>query len=109
MPRRAHVRHRNHRHDEAHERALDQDLAAVAIGDASPQRREQRGDPRRHAEADAGPECEVGDAGDAQLLEVERQKRHHQREAGEADEACRRDGEQIAPPGDRRRRRWPRD
>ena len=66
---------------------------------AAPERRQQRGDRRRDAEAQAGPHRDLADVGDAELLEVERQERHHQREAGEADEARGGDGEEVALPG----------
>ena len=47
----------------------------------------------------AGPERDVADFRDAQLAEVEREERHHQREAGEADEGGRGDGRLVTLPG----------
>ena len=99
VPRLRDKTHRRHDDDEAGERALDHDLAADAIGKPAPQRRHQCGDGRRDAKAHAGPQRDLADVGDAELTEVEREKRHHQREAGEADERRRGDGEEILAPG----------
>jgi hypothetical protein len=97
MPGLRHERHRGHHDDEADERPLDHHLAAVAISQAPPERRHQSRDRRRHAKADARPQSYLPDVRDAELLKVKRKERHHQREAGEADEARRRYGKEILP------------
>ena len=86
VPGRRHVRHRRHDDDKADQRALDHDLAAKAITETSPGGREQRGQSRRHRQTDAGPHRDLAHVGDAKLADVERQKRHGQREPGVAHE-----------------------
>ena len=93
------IRHRRQQHDEADERPLDHDLAAVAIAQAAPRRREHRRQRRRDAEADAGPHRDLADVGDAELADEQRQKRHHQREAGVAHERGGGDRVNVAAPG----------
>ena len=51
VPRPRDERHRRHDDDEAHERPLDHDLAAEAVGEPAPDGRQQRGQRRRDAEA----------------------------------------------------------
>ena len=89
MPRLRGEGHPAHQEDEADERPLDHQLAAEAIRDPAPERRQQRRHGRRDAQAETGPHRHVADVADAELLQVERQERHHQREAGEADEGRR--------------------
>ena len=104
MPRGGDIRHRRHDDDEADQRPFDHDLAAVTIAEAAPRRREQRRQPRRHRQADAGPHGDSPDIGDAQLPDVERQKRHGQREAGVAHERRRRHRRDVPFPRLGRRR-----
>src|SRR4030095_9661132 len=92
------VRGRAHHEDEAHERSLDHDLSAVAIRKAPPEWREQRGESRRDAQTQTGPHRNVADIGDAELLEIEREKRNNQCETGESDEARGGDREQVSSP-----------
>ena len=80
------------------ERSRDHQLLAVALGDARPDRRHHGGDGGRHAEADARPQRDLARIVHAELVDVERQERHDQREAGEADEACGGDSEQVSSP-----------
>jgi hypothetical protein len=82
----ARERHRGHQDDEADHRSLDHDLAAVAIAEPAPRRRQHGGQRRRHAEAHAGPDRNRSDAGDPELRDEQRQKRHDEREPGEAQE-----------------------
>jgi hypothetical protein len=102
VPRARRERHSRHDHDEAEERTFHHQLAAEAIGHASPHGRQQRRQRWRDAKADAGPHGNLADVLHAELLDVERQERHHQREAREAHEAHRRDHDLIAAPGRRR-------
>ena len=92
-------RHRREQHDEADQRSLDHDLAAEAIAEPSPGRRQHRRQPRRHAEAQPGPHRDLADVADAELADEQRQERHHEREAGVAHERRGGDGEDVAPPG----------
>ena len=98
VPRARHVRHRRHDQHEAHERSLDHDLAAVPIAERAPRRREQRGQARRDREAHAGPNRDLADVGDAELADVERQKRHRQRESRVPHETRRRHGVHVSLP-----------
>jgi hypothetical protein len=93
-----HERHRRHQHHEADHRSLDHDLPAVAIAQPAPGWRKQRGQARRDAEADAGPDRDRSDVGDAELGDEQGEERHHQREPGEAEEARGRHGSDVAPP-----------
>jgi hypothetical protein len=97
VPRLRHVGHRRHHHDEARQRAFDHDLATEAIGQPSPQGGEECRHRGGDAEAQPRPERDFPHVADAQLLEIERQERHHEREAGEADERRRSHGEKVAP------------
>ena len=96
-------RHRRKQQHEADQRALDHDLAAEAIAEPAPGRRQQRRQSGRDAEAHAGPHRDLADVGDAQLSDEQRQKRHHQREAGVAHERRGGDREHVAAPGRRHR------
>jgi hypothetical protein len=98
VPRLRHVGEHHHRDDEADQRPLDHDLAAEAIRQLAPQRRQHGRHRRRNPQADPGPERDVADVGEAELSEVERQERHHQREAGETYETGAGDCEQIPAP-----------
>ena len=95
LPRGGDERHRRLGDDKRAQRSNHQHLAAVAVADASPQRRADGGDGRRGAERQPGPQRDVGDVGHAQLADVQRQERHHQREAGEADAVGRGRGQDI--------------
>ena len=90
--------HRAHQEDEADERSLHHDLPSVTVREAAPEGRQQRGERRRDAKTQPRPHRNRADVGDTELLEVQREKRHHQRKAGEADEARGGDGEEISSP-----------
>ena len=98
VPRARHQRHRRHQHDEARHRSLDHQLAPVAIAELPPCRREDRREAGRHTEADASPDRDVADIGDAQLTDEERKKRHHEREARVPHEARSSDGVDVTLP-----------
>ncbi len=91
--------HRRHQDDETGQRALDHDLAAEAIRQPAPQRRQQRREPGGDAQAGTCPHRNLADIGDAKLRDEQRQERHHEREAGVAHERRGGHGEEIAPPG----------
>jgi hypothetical protein len=99
VPGPARVRHSRHNQDEADQRPLDHDLPTKPIRHPAPRGRQKSGHRRRHAQAEAGPHRHLADILDAQLLQVQWQKRHHQREAGEANEARGCDGKNVALPG----------
>ena len=99
VPRLRDIGHGRHHRDEADERPLHEQLVAEAVADAAPERRRERGNGGRHAERHAGPERDLADVGDAELADVERQERHHQREAGKAHEGRGGDGGLITLPG----------
>ncbi len=93
-----HQRHQPHHDGAAHQRARHHDPAPVAIGQPAPEGRHQRGQRRGHAEDRPGPQGDLADVGHAKLPDEKREKRHHQREASEADERGGGDGEQVAAP-----------
>src|SRR5262245_13231058 len=92
------LRHQRHHDDAAEQRALDQQLVTETVADAAPQRRAECHDGWRHTQRDAGPESGLSGVGHAEFLHVAGKKRHHQREAGEADKGRGDDGDLIASP-----------
>ena len=102
MPGLRHPGHRGHDHHEARERARDQELASEPVRQASPRGREQCRDRGGDAEREAGPERDGPDVAHAELRHVEREERHDEREAGEADEAGGGERREVAAPGENR-------
>ena len=87
LPRRRHERHRRLGEDEGDERSDHEHLAAVSIADASPERCADRRDRRRRPEHEAAPQRDLADVLHAELADVQRNERHHDREAGKSGEA----------------------
>ena len=95
----------DHQHDVGQQRPHGHPLLAVAVGEASPDRRQQPGEQRRDADEDARPLRDLLLAVDAELAHVEGKERQHEREAGEDHEHHRRHHELVAAPGLQSRQR----
>jgi hypothetical protein len=78
---------------------LDENFVAEPIGNAAPQWPTERRDRRRDTHRQPRPQGDVPIVGHTKLTDIEREERHHQGEADEADECGRRDGDLIIRPG----------
>jgi hypothetical protein len=98
MPRHRDKSHRGHQDDERGERSQHHELAPVAIGQPSPRRRQERRHGRRHAQRHSRPHGNAADVGLSHLLDVDREKRHHDGESREADEHRGDERSEVAAP-----------